>query len=279
MTDFWLARGLRLRELREAKGMSRYALAHHLAMSDAQLRQIEENDSSLFYSAAIRATAVRKVADFLGEPLVSTPATENSALPVAMNPPRVCYQAVKPVNSSARHRTHWVRFSQWLRTVWRPALLGVLAIVAVSLWVKGTTKIQLTRASDATTYHPAPEASAIKLLTLGAPTVPDSMQDTDAFCGKTQGPIAAFTPPKSSKEGDLVYVVGSPGQLVCLRDSRGQVWRHEFTMASGRSFYGRPPWLVESPHLGAMQVYFQGALARPPNPASMRLRLIAASHL
>ena len=182
MTDFWLARGLRLRELREAKGMSRYALAHQLAMSDAQLRQIEENDSSLFYSAAIRATAVRKVADFLGEPIVSAPETESLVLLEAMDPLRVCYQTIEPVNSTARRRTHWVRFSQGLQTVWRPALLGVLAVVAVSLWVKGTTKIPLVRAAEA-------------------------------------------------------------------------------------------------PHLGTMQVYFQGALARPPNPASMRLRLIAASHL
>ena len=62
--------GVRLRELREAKGISRPVLAHRLTLSDAQLRQIEDNESSLFYSDAIRTVAVRKVADFLGEPLV-----------------------------------------------------------------------------------------------------------------------------------------------------------------------------------------------------------------
>jgi len=255
--------GLRLRELREAKGMSRYALAHRLAMSDDQLRQIEANESSLFYSEAIRVTAIRKIADFLGEQRQFPPAVESSVLMALV-------ESIAPVNSTPPHRTHWLRFFLGPQSLRRAVLLGACATVVITMWVKDAGKILQTE---------RPEAGVIKSPTFAAPAYAESVQDDYAFCDKAQGPVAAFTPSKSTKDGDVVYVVGSPGQHVCLKDSRGHAWRHEFTIASGRSFYGRPPWLVESPQLGALQVYFQGVQARSPQPGGMRMRLIASDRV
>ena len=261
--------GVRLRELREAKGISRPVLAHRLTLSDAQLRQIEDNESSLFYSDAIRTVAVRKVAEFLGEPLVfHSSAKDVSAL--AEDPllePPLLVLARQEASSPEPH--HPPRPDFPLRSVarWGIALLGVAVTMAIGVWL-GADR------------HDAPPAAldpvVVGKLHSESPEAAERAQSGDVTCNTGLGPVATFTPSKAAKDGSLVYVVGTPGQFVCLKDSRGQAWRHDFAIASGRSFYGRPPWIVESPQLGALQIYFQGVLARPPHAAGMRLRLIAA---
>ena len=274
--------GVRLRELREAKGISRPVLAHRLTLSDAQLRQIEDNESSLFYSDAIRTVAVRKVADFLGEPLVLQSAAKDvSALgeDPLIEPPLLVLARQEPTSPEPPERP---RPDVPLRSLtrWGIALLGVAVTIAIVVWLDGERKI------------PSPSPVVTSFKSIAPPVEPDPVivekphsespeaaeraQSGDVACNTGQGPVATFTPSKAAKDGSLVYVVGTLGQFVCVKDSRGQAWRHDFANASGRSFYGRPPWIVESPQLGAMQIYFQGVLARPPHAAGMRLRLIAA---
>lgn len=60
-----LADGARLKLIRESKGLDAASLARKLSMSVAQIRQIEDNENSLFYSETIRLTAAKKVAYFL----------------------------------------------------------------------------------------------------------------------------------------------------------------------------------------------------------------------
>ena len=290
--------GVRLRELREAKGISRPVLAHRLTLSDAQLRQIEDNESSLFYSDAIRAVAVRKVADFLGEPLVlqsaakdvsalaEDPLIEPPLLVLARQVPTAPESVPEPLDESTQgpksESPEHPRTDIPLRSLtrWGIALLGVAVTIAIVVWLDGDRKI------------PSPSPVVTSFKSIAPPTAPDPVivekphsespeaaeraQSGDVACNTGQGPVATFTPSKAAKDGSLVYVVGTLGQFVCVKDSRGQAWRHDFANASGRSFYGRPPWIVESPQLGAMQIYFQGVLARPPHAAGMRLRLIAA---
>jgi len=274
--------GVRLRELREAKGISRPVLAHRLTLSDAQLRQIENSESSLFYSDAIRTVAVRKVADFLGEPLVLPSAAKDvSALAEdpLIEPPLLVLARQEPTSPEPAERP---RPDTPLRSVtrWGIALLGVAVTIAIVVWLDGDRKLPpsspVVTSFKSITPPAAPDAVIVEKPQSESPAATESAQSGDVACDTGQGPVATFTPSKAAKDGSLVYVVGTLGQFVCVKDSRGQAWRHDFANASGRSFYGRPPWIVESPQLGALQIYFQGVLARPPHAAGMRLRLIAA---
>lgn len=80
-------RGERLRELREQQGLDVAILARRLSLSAAQLRQLEENKSSLFYSEAIRLAAARKVSEFLGEPLLLEPPLTSVVVDEVEGPP------------------------------------------------------------------------------------------------------------------------------------------------------------------------------------------------
>ena len=326
--------GARLRELREAKNLSRPVLAKRMTLSDAQLRQIEENETSLFYSEAIRIAAARKVADFLGEPLIfhaaeqTTPKAKDaelqtSSVAVAMDTPAA--PEVAPVMNKptieARVQTEVVALSQTINATevlpaeitgetgrvfalsplvrWGAALLVLLLIVDITLWLVGdgkalpastavTSPAQFVPATSLQVTLPtgpqsppsaalAPVAVAVAGTELPFPVAGvASTQVAETTCDKLHGPIATFSPVKATKEASLVYVVGTPSQWVCLKDGRGQAWRHVFASSSGQSFYGRPPWLVESPHLDLLQIYFQGVLARPSQANSTRVRLVAS---
>ena len=71
----------------------------------------------------------------------------------------------------------------------------------------------------------------------------------------------------------MVYVVGTAGQVLCVRDAAGQVWQHVFALDGGRTFEGAPPWQLQSPQLASMEIYFQGWRVRPPEAATTRVSL------
>lgn len=177
-------------------------------------------------------------------------------------------------------------------------LLGVVAAVCFRLWVADGGHFLLAGRVQALPSIPASETGAPMALEAQPARLPfsspfgtlnteppalvataASTEGQEMPCSKFQGPIATFTSARAIQDGALINVVGAGGQFVCLKDSRGKVFHYAFASASGRSFYGTPPWLVESPNLGALQVYFQGVLVRLPQAENVRLRLIAGSNI
>ncbi len=179
------------------------------------------------------------------------------------------------------------------------ALLVVLAAaLCIHLWAGDSVHLPLLGHLSALPSIPATETgtpmaleaqparlpfrSPFGTLNTKMPASVGAAASTDADempCSQFQGPIATFTSTRAIRDGALIDVVGAGGQFVCLKDSRGKVFHYAFASPSGRSFYGTPPWLVESPNLGALQVYFQGVLVRLPQAENVRLRLIAGSNI
>lgn len=324
--------GQRLRELREARGLDIAVMAKRLTLSTAQLQQLEQDQSSLFYSEAIRLAAARKVADFLGEPLqmmepVVAEAIDPPAVLAELSPsiaPAVEVAAARPEPSTAvlsagseggrLHRTHRgpMRFalSGWSTALSAVVLMFILLLAmqnfssdelavarpaaqaptleiekvpsgapevaaqvsdaklatAVSFAVPGETALAGATSAPALPLAPALPAAAVPVLAAASPAEPD--------CDLSPGSVGSFTPPRPVKDAGQIFVRGVQGQLVCVRDGKGQVWRHQFNNGSGRSFSGTAPWVVESAQLMDMEVYFQGARARASQPGTTRLKLI-----
>ncbi len=327
-----------MRELREGQGLDVAVLARRLAISAAQLRQLEQNQSTLFYSDAIRLAAARKVSAYLGEPLLLTqalapapdaqPDLSNGGQPHGGQKQAVGAEAVpfaiseapsgqvslkggaesaedvspspEPQTMPQRHGLH----------PWPSALAGcALALALVLGWqwqapeqlavpqqAGEQAKLEQPAVPEAAapTAEPTPDktAAAAELAVVpgSAAAYPEPMRwasvstdsaktTSDAACGSFVGPADSFSPAKAVKDGSLVYVVGVPDQVVCLKDGQGKVSRHVFTAATGQSFYGTAPWLVESAQLGALQIFFQGARVRLGDSGSRRLRLVPTESL
>lgn len=297
-------RGSRLRELRESKGIDIPTLAKRLTLSSAQLRQLEQNETTLFYSDAIRLAAARKVADFLGEPLQFEPAPEDSEAvptqPAASNPlPRIS-QTVGD-NRSGRFE---IQLSGWSFALGSVVLgFGLLLVLQLSMAFTPSPESALTEENGADNalsnavvvlaaevQQPGEAATSLGAVALvdsqvpaaganAAPDKPALVADiVGSRCAASNGPIANFSPTKeiASKAATHVFVKGEPGQVVCVRDGQGKVWHHEFDSESGRNFQGSAPWLLESSQLMSLQIYFQGTRARAVQPGVTRLRLVAA---
>lgn len=323
--------GERLRELRERQGLDIASVARKLALSVAQLRQLEQNQSTLFYSDGIRLAAARKVSEFLGEPLLLEPIPDErpaEAVPVQVDPAAAPLRASTlrwpaklqpaPTEVTARaaaladaeFQTHQPPRNLWGFSAWGAAMAAtsVAALFVVSLpWdMSPQTSARPLSAMAQQVLASAPEpalapaaaadmlpaqvvASAPALAPAAAAAseeaafVPAALADGDAEKAAAgtascdfSGPAASFSPPKAVKDGSLVYVMGTADQVVCLKDGQGRVVHHVFTGATGKSFYGTAPWLVESPQLTALQIFFQGVKVRHAQADSTRLRLVAA---
>lgn len=305
------ADGARLQRMREAKGLDAASLAPRLTMSVAQLRQIENNESSLFYSEPIRLAAARKVADFLGcslfmeEPrALQVAAAAHEAKAEETDQARQVDEArtVSQSLDSREERTSLIG-NEGLAPSSRPAatsfsplvnmsrtgplprpkrLVAGLAIGLVFLgaaygtaqWLMPTRVAVSPKSTTLAAGEPAGQPSTPSISTAAADPKPDQA----AGCGPSAAAPSIYrSPPQAVKDAAFVYVVGKPGHVICVTDASGTQWRHVFKDEAGQSFYGQAPWLMASADLRVLQIFFQGRRARAADPASTSLRLLPHS--
>lgn len=166
-------RGERLRELRESKCLDIESLAKRLALTAAQLRQLESNQGSLFYSNAIRLATARKVSAFLGESLVLEPASsfsEGQTQGLVGEPLACTDEASHPLAPAPKPV---LRISpgepRIALTVWTAALWSVVVIFAVLLGLQALTEPKVTApesTAEGLSWHEVREASAFSVVAL-----------------------------------------------------------------------------------------------------------------
>lgn len=298
--------GERLRELREQKGLDITFLARRLAFSVAQLEQLENNESSLFYSEAIRVAAARKVAEFLGEPIVS-PAPQVPEPDTSLNAPA---EPEVPRDLAglglAFPKTHDGQL-QPTRYLFLIFGCGAAFIAAISIFLIARMTPNKAPVLLVPTAQRVPEPATLetpKLLGIASTqqltlqvTPPSPLRESSPAlpgvnaketkvsqvaksnplaCNWADGSIDSYVPAKAVKSPGSVHVKGVPGQVVCVKDDLGKEWQHTFSAAGGQSFYGTAPWLVASSQLHDLEVYFQGVRVRSQTGAK-KLRLMPAN--
>lgn len=298
--------GARLRELREQKGLDITFLARRLAFSVAQLEQLEKNESSLFYSEAIRVSAARKVAEFLGEPFVSQPPQvpgPDTSLNAPVDPKVPQDLAFLGLTFPKRRdgQLQPTRYS-FLVSGWGMAFIAVISIFLIVLVTPNkapvpslaiaqrvpapvtlaTSKPLSGESTQQLTLQVTPPSPQREILTVlpavnaKETKVSQVASDNPLACNWADGPIDSYVPAKAIKDSGTVYVKGAPGRVVCVKDGRGKEWQHTFSAVGGQSFYGAAPWLVASSQLSDLEVYFQGARVRSQTGAK-KLRLLSAN--
>lgn len=71
----------------------------------------------------------------------------------------------------------------------------------------------------------------------------------------------------------MVYVVAPKPTAICVTDASGKTERHDLLAEQGKSFFGKPPWQLQSPALRDLQIFFQGSKITLPRGASDRVEL------
>lgn len=306
-------RGELLREWRFSQKWDVFELAKRVNLSIGQIQQLETGGTSLFYSAAIRENAARKVATLLGadpnavirmDEVLAAPGAESKIVDDMVNLSR---QRAK----AARQPSVFVRHSSFIAT----ALVSLVGLIAAAGWLQqkwqnggaqqfwreaaapAATAIATATAKDeasaplaasvavaappvvvplaaAPATLPAVAAAAATATAVADPLLVASASDLLCQQANTGHVI---TPARPSKAGDMVHVVAQKIGSVCVVDAAGVRTVLSLKPQEGRSVYGAAPWRVHFEQPQQAQLYFQGERLRVPGASVTTLALREAS--
>jgi hypothetical protein len=300
-----------LKSLRLAADLDHAQLALMVNLSAAQVRQLEEDGDSLFYSPQIKAQSLRRVIRTL-ENASQEPQTVASIEPPA---PRSSASVIDDIiRLSEKNLKSQVVHSDVRRPggSW-PKLLGTWGLAALLFglglwqynrhnsqalyeeWVEPITGKVLPAPPTAKTEEVAavvPEVIATAPVSTQTVVVAPPAQETSA----KEKPAAANNPATAStasaadcanittapvtvtsvspnKPGSYVYLVANKTTTVCVDDGKNKRNLVTLTPGAGRSIHGSPPWTIAAADLKSVQVYFQGAKVWVPPEAGSRIYL------
>ena len=300
-----------LRSLRLAADLDHAQLALMVNLSAAQVRQLEEDGDSLFYSPQIKAQSLRRVIRTLENASQEPPSVAVIEAPAPRSSASVIDDIIrlseKNLKSQVVHSEVRRPGGSW------PKLLGTWGLAALLLglglwqynrhnsqalyeeWVEPITGKVLPAPPTAKTEEVAavvPEVIATAPVSTQAVVVAPPAQETSA----KEKPAAANNPATAStasaadcasittepvtatsvspnKPGSYVYLVASKATTVCVDDGKNKRTLVTLTPGAGRSVHGAAPWTLASTDLKAVQVYFQGAKVWVPPEAGTRIYL------
>jgi hypothetical protein len=286
-------------------------LALMVNLSAAQVRQLEEDGDSLFYSPQIKAQSLRRVIRTLENASQEPPSVAVIEAPAPRSSASVIDDIIrlseKNLNSQVVHSEVRRPGGSW------PKLLGTWGLAALLLglglwqynrhnsqalyeeWVEPITGKVLPAPPTAKTEEVAavvPEVIATAPVSTQAVVVAPPAQETSA----KEKPAAANNPATAStasaadcanittapvtvtsvspnKPGSYVYLVANKTTTVCVDDGKNKRNLVTLTPGAGRSIHGSPPWTIAAADLKSVQVYFQGAKVWLPPEAGTRIYL------
>jgi hypothetical protein len=300
-----------LKSLRLAADLDHAQLALMVNLSAAQVRQLEEDGDSLFYSPQIKAQSLRRVIRTLENASQEPPSVAVIEAPAPRSSASVIDDIIrlseKNLKSQVVHSEVRRPGGSW------PKLLGTWGLAALLLglglwqynrhnsqalyeeWVEPITGKVLPAPPTAKTEEVAavvPEVIATAPVSTQAVVVAPPAQETSA----KEKPAAANNPATAStasaadcanittapvtvtsvspnKPGSYVYLVANKTTTVCVDDGKNKRNLVTLTPGAGRSIHGSPPWTIAAADLKSVQVYFQGAKVWVPPEAGTRIYL------
>ena len=299
-----------LKSLRLAADLDHAQLALMVNLSAAQVRQLEEDGDSLFYSPQIKAQSLRRVIRTLENASQEPPSVAVIEAPAPRSSASVIDDIIrlseKNLKSQVVHSEVRRPGGSW------PKLLGTWGLAALLLglglwqynrhnsqalyeeWVEPITGKVLPAPPTAKTEEVAavvPEVIATAPVSTQTVVVAPPAQETSAKekpaannpatastasaadCASiTTEPVTA-TSVSPNKPGSYVYLVASKATTVCVDDGKNKRTLVTLTPGAGRSVHGAAPWTLASTDLKAVQVYFQGAKVWLPPEAGTRIYL------
>ena len=279
---------------REKLGLSIKELSQKTCLSVRQIEQIEDGGQNSFYSANIKFTAAKKVAEILkltpeeafdfGDLVSALPIVNKSESEVAVKLEETPAPTVKTPKLSD---------NQAPKVKNRLAMLGLVAIAGfafVSLQPSlfglnsetAQTPAQEVKAEVVTPAEPASQAAPEKMTeTAPAPTTlatPPAAPSAALAIASTECPvadinIASFKTDVPKKSADMVYLVAKTPQVVCVLDATGKSQPKQLEPGIGASVYGKAPLKVLTAGLTQVDLYFQGVKVRPSNPIANTVML------
>ncbi len=291
--------GDKLKQAREARGMSVPDMAGAVTLSREQVRALEDGGNLPFYTADHKRLALKKYAAALGIPLselivdgaaaqdASAASAAPEAVPVSPVPVPV------PVPASATPADLRLATAERNARLRRQLLATAVAgAILLALYAKQRGAVEpeppsaaadaaaadapleplvpAGAAAVAVAQEPASPATAAAAV----PAPPAAAQAGSEPCSlPAAADVAAWSPPYQRKPDARLFLVSSKAVDVCVADASGKPVLVSLKPNAGHAFSGEPPYLVRAEGLPAIELYLQGMRVRVPAGAQA-LRLL-----
>lgn len=265
-----------LKEKREALNLLPYDIAQITCLSTNQVKALEADDTSLFYSAKIRQQCLNRVALALG---ITIPASEAGDEEAPTPPAESLLNINRPPDLSVMSYMHQELFA--IERKFRPIMINALLATSVLLFAnflagqeetaKPTSLIPPTdgKIPPTAALPKAPIAANHALGTLQLakdiatnPIADDVRQATSATL--TEKACADFANllevqvELPIKPANKVYFTSAIPQNICVSDASGTLQHFNASTKVGHVFHGMAPFIVSAEHLELLALFFQG---------------------
>jgi cytoskeleton protein RodZ len=285
-----------IKRAREAKGISIPQISKDLCFSVKQIEQIESGERSHFYSLAIKVSATKRVAEYLGLPFeevfdfgpdlfeaIQSPdeqiVPEKTTLPESKSTPVITPATPKPAvvekmperlerfyppaeeKEVKRSKTKYIFF----------ALAAMIAAIVLNIDLpakdKSTEPIVAKLPTESIESNAKKEDAPISPGSVSPPSSPAVVPVVTAGVGTENCPPpdakqVTYRSPSPSKAGNMVYISTRIKQVVCVKDATGKLEKRALDVNGSHSFFGKAPFVLMTSGISQADIFFQGYKVR-----------------
>lgn len=292
--DTLVVDGDKLKQAREARGMSVHDMAGSVTLSREQVRALEDGGNLPFYTAAHKRLALRKYASALGIPLSDVIIDTEEARPASAEPAAADAAAVADApGTPAELRLAAAERNARLRRRLLASAVATAILLALYAKQRGTpdtgappAAVEASAALDPPAPEPMPATAAAEPAANPAsqpapqpapqpdsPARANAAADAAACTLPPAAGVPAWSPPYQRKPDLRVFLISRTAVEVCIADASGRPALIALKPNAGHAFAGKPPYLVRADGLAALDIYLQGMRACVPADAQA-LRLV-----
>lgn len=294
--DTLVVDGDKLKQAREARGMSVHDMASSVTLSREQVRALEDGGNLPFYTAAHKRLALRKYASALGIPLSDVIIDTEEARPASAEPAAADAVAVADApGTPAELRLAAAERNARLRRRLLASAVATAILLAMYAKQRGTPDTGAPPAAveaSAALDSPAPAPEPVPATAAAEPAANPALQPAPQPAPQPDSPARAnaateatactlppaagvpvWSPPYQRKPDLRVFLISRTAVEVCIADASGRPALITLKPNAGHAFAGKPPYLVRADGLAALDIYLQGMRARVPADAQA-LRLV-----
>ena len=285
-----------IKKAREAKGISIPQISKDLCFSVKQIEQIESGERSHFYSLAIKVSATKRVAEYLGLPfeevfdfgpdlleaiqapdeqIISEKNTVPAPTPAAVIKPATLEPAVvektperlerfdppseeKPAKPA---KTKYVFFA------FAAVIVAVIMNIELPAKDKSTEPIVAKLPTESIENNAKKEDTPISPISVSPPSSPAIVPVVTAGVGAENCPPPdanqlTYRSPSPSKAGNMVYISTRIKQVVCVKDATGKLEKRALEVNGSHSFFGKAPFVLMTSGISQADIFFQGYKVR-----------------
>jgi len=255
-----------LKRLRLAAGVEITTLAKKHSISSAQVRQLEENGDSTFYSPEIKYTVGRKLIRSLGEEITELDFDGqfgSAALEDA--PPLISANVQQFSFHPSSHQIFSRPKQRWVPWLLIPITIGMAWYAMSGISSPEQKPAVETMAQDSKAQSPKTQQAEPRIQQAATFVAQnhDRPKASPSECDWSSESID-LTPVAGSRPGHYIYVVAAQSAVVCWKDSAQAQRKITLKPSESITLEGRPPFHLHSTDLSGIKIYYLGNLIRTP---------------